>query len=93
MPEYIIHAIDWQGIALSVGYARDWHGMGTAHIEVRSPSPIPITDTGYRSHFLHPEHVEDAGGPVAYVMAWLDVAADSPAWIAAQARTRQLTLF
>lgn len=91
--EHAVTQADWQGITLLVGYCPSWLGMGTAHIEVRSPCPIPITETGYRSHFLHPSHVEMAGGPVAYVLHWLEQEADAPAWRAAQAKARQLSLF
>ena len=42
--------------------------------------PLPITETGYRSHFPHPADVEHLGGPVAYVEAWLDAMAQSKAW-------------
>lgn len=41
---------------------------------------IPITETGYRSHFLPDGNVEEHGGPEAYVLAWLDHEADSAAW-------------
>lgn len=41
---------------------------------------IPITETGYRSHFLPDGIVEDHGGPEAYVLALLDHEADSDAW-------------
>ena len=41
-----------------------------------SPAPsgavLPITETGYRSHFLAATEVIAAGGPVRYVLAWLD---------------------
>jgi uncharacterized membrane-anchored protein len=43
-------------------------------------APLPITDTGYRSHFLLAGIVEEAGGPAAYVRCWLDEAARHPRW-------------
>jgi hypothetical protein len=54
---------------------------------------IPVTDTGYRSHFLAPGVAERAGGPVAYVKAWLDEAAKCPAWQRKDFQSRQLSLF
>jgi len=54
---------------------------------------LPVTETGYRSHFVPREEVEALGGPVAYARAWLDHAARSPAWAAHMAASRQLSLF
>jgi hypothetical protein len=34
-----------------------------------------------------------AGGPVAYALAWIEDAAQDPAWIALQAQRRQGVLF
>jgi hypothetical protein len=54
---------------------------------------LPFTQTGYRSHFLHPDEVEAEGGPAAYVTAWLNAAAKERDWKAVQAATQQLDLF
>lgn len=96
--------LEWQGITVGVSYEPDWLGSGArgsifpiAHLEIRSIRPekavLPMTETGYRSHFLGQGIVEDAGGPGTYVRAWLDHAAKSPAWRKQQAATRQLDLF
>ncbi|MDV6333157.1 hypothetical protein [Asticcacaulis sp. 201] len=91
--------IDWQGITLSVSYEADYlnisrhSGFATAHLQVQAPVPLPFTETGYRSHFLPAEEVDELGGPVAYVLAWLDEAAQSPAWRKQQEAARQLSLF
>jgi hypothetical protein len=37
--------------------------------------------------------VTEIGGPVAFVLAWLDHEAEDAAWKAQQAAARQLTLF
>src|SRR5208282_1849406 len=59
-------------------------GEDLAHLEVRSihpqDAPLPITETGYRSHFIAASAVGAAGGPAAYVDAWLTAEGDSPAW-------------
>ena len=44
----------------------------------------PITKTGHCSHFIHPSIIEDAGGPVAYVLAWIKRAAYAPHWLKIQ---------
>jgi hypothetical protein len=88
--------LDWQGLALSVEFERDWLGdVGMSHIAVRSPDrqPLPITETGYRSMFVSTIILDEWGGPLPYVQAALDAEAKGPAWIAAQAKRRQLTLF
>ena len=94
----------WRGITIDVVFEADWLGSGargsafaSAHLQMyaRDPegTPLPVTETGYRSHFVACGAVEAAGGPVAYVTAWLDQAAKNRAWRQAEARGRQLDLF
>lgn len=96
--------MEWQGISLEITYEPNWLNMsgrdpslGYAHLEVRSISPerarLPITETGYRSHFLHVEEIDDVGGPVAYVTAWLCDMATSREWLEHEQCSRQLSLF
>lgn len=91
------HRLTWQGIALSITYEPGWLGMSIAHLEVRAErperAPLPITETGYRSHFIDPRHIEAAGGPEAFVTAWLDVEAQTPAWQRHLDQSRQGSLF
>lgn len=88
--------IDWHGVTLSVKCSPEKYGLNVHHLEVHVLEPkgarLPITDTGYRSHFFS-DHVEDYGGPVAYVKAWLDEAAGEPDWIRHAEIERQLKLF
>lgn len=89
---------DWQGIALSISYETRWldlESANVAHLQIKSVSRerLPITETGYRSHFLAPEEVADAGGPVAYALAWLDHMAQSKEWKAYAQAAQQLSLF
>ncbi len=90
-------AIDWQGIALSVSYEAEWFGTGgcIAHLQVETTqrTPLPITRTGYRSHFVPLGEVEAAGGPVAYVCAWLEEEASSEEWRSHMEAARQGSLF
>ena len=89
--------IVWQGIALSISYCPSWspsyreiYGHDMAHIEVRCDDrPLPITETGYRSHFIRRPIVEEQGGVEAFVRKWLDEAATETGWT----RQYQLTLF
>ena len=69
-----------------------------AHLEVRSIRPeharLPITETGYRSHFHQPGIIEaDGGDVVAQVIAWLDDEAAKPEWRRYIEASRQGELF
>lgn len=91
---YCIHAITWEGIALQVRWCPSWHNI-IGHLEIQSDNNVflPITETGYRSHFIHAEHVEAEGGPVAYALAWLQHEASKPEWQTQKDALRQLSLF
>ena len=97
--QYTDHHIDWQDITLLVKWCPIWNGENAiyqiAHLEIHAANkaPLPITGTGYRSHFICREAVEALGGPVAYARAWLDEAATSPEWTAKMQASRQLSLF
>jgi hypothetical protein len=45
---------------------------------------LPITETGYRSHFIVRGYVSHHGGAVAFVTAWLDHEAERTGWSNAQ---------
>lgn len=92
--------LTWNCIDIEISYEPERHVMPdlrVAHLEVRSvaPSraPLPITETGYRSHFCDPDDIERRGGPLAFVEAWLEAEACSPTWRAADMARRQLELF
>ena len=86
----------WRGIELTIRHCANWCTMvGMDHIEVISAErlPLPITETGYKSHFVPPEQIAEIGTPVEYVMAWLDHAGDSAEWKKVEFEARQLSLF
>ena len=94
------YQMDWEGIPLLIHYRPDWLNtsrseLDVAHVEVESEGRValPITETGYRSHFTSGASVEAEGGILAYVRAWLDHEARSPAWREHCAQERQLSLF
>lgn len=91
------HTIQWQGMAVSIRHVANWSGTGFDHIEVRSitpeRAPLPITETGYRSHFLHGEDLASHGGAVAFVTQWLDHEARGAAWKEHLRSAAQLSLF
>jgi hypothetical protein len=84
-------------IKVRITHARDYLSSGTDHIEVESlapkKAPLPITETGYRSHFMPALELVNAGGPVTFVSAWLEREAAGKAWRAKAAAAAQADLF
>ena len=100
----LIETLVWDGVTVEVRYDPDWSSLSKlgadrqiAHIELQvlepMGAPLPVTETGYRSHFLPPEEVNVAGGPLAYVRRWLGEEERKPAWRRADMARRQLDLF
>tara|TARA_R110000787_G_scaffold16622_17_gene50519 strand:- start:13148 stop:13456 length:309 start_codon:yes stop_codon:yes gene_type:complete len=85
----------WRGIDLTITHKRNWCCGELDHIELRSAgnAPLPVTETGYKSHFLHPDCLTDYSDAASYVMAWLDHAANCKTWTRKEGATRQLSLF
>jgi len=98
-----IETLQWEGITIEVSYEAEWLGfrrgsdMAVAHLQVRSVvperAPLPITETGYRSHFVHPDEMDRLDGPLAYVEAWLCEMARTCEWLKHVANAEQLSLF
>lgn len=96
--------IVWQGIQIAVSYEANWLNMGeapgrcdVAHLQVETLAPegarLPITETGYRSHFTSSATIDAFGGPAAFVEAWLEEESQRPQWRLWQDQSRQMTLF
>ncbi|MGX5774989.1 hypothetical protein ACWKW0_09380 [Methylorubrum zatmanii] len=79
-------------MAISIRHVASW-AAGFDHLEIRTiepeRAPLPITETGYRSHFLHGSELKEHGGALPFVLAWLEHAARTQAW----QTSRQLSLF
>ena len=99
--DYAIIHKNWNGIEIEIRWNADYvsfdDGGTMAHLEIESispaRSPLPISETGYRSHFIHTQEVDGFGGPEAYVEAWIGELSRSRAWREAQLSARQLALF
>ncbi len=82
---------------IEVMHSSNWYDCNIDYLEIQSLNPkiapIPITDTGFKSHFLNEKHIIKAGGAVAFVEAWLETEAQSPTWKSAEPNARQLSLF
>jgi hypothetical protein len=91
------YRLTWQGIEIEARYTPLKWGV-IAHLEIRSVrperAPLPVTSTGYRSHFHQPGTIEAHGGDVAaQVIAWLDEAGAKADWLAYVDARRQGELF
>lgn len=95
--------IEWHGITIEINYEPDWspaytgtYGTPLAHLQIRSLDPecaaLPITETGYLSHFIPASDINEYGGLIAFVRDALDEAAENPAWKQAHEQARQLIL-
>ena len=87
----------WRGIGIEATFTPNLWGV-TDHLEIRSikpdGAPLPITATGYRSHYHQPGTIEEHGGDVvAQVVAWLDEEGAKPEWLNYDKATRQGELF
>jgi len=87
--QYSKQLITWQGIDLEIRYNLSYCAVlegnqAMAHIEVMvlqpEKHPLPITETGYKSHFIHRAIVEEFGGAIEFVLAWLDHESEKPVW-------------
>ena len=93
--------LDWNGFTIEIRYEPNWlnisAGVDTAHLEIETiipeRAPLPITDTGYRSHFTTPEIVAAYGGPVSFVEWWLETESQAPDWRREQQERQQLSMF
>lgn len=96
---YQTYRLTWRGIEIEARYDPDWGADNIAHLEIESINPnrsrLPMTNTGYRSHF-HPIgfiEAEHGGDVVTAVINWLDNEAASKAWKKYVEESQQLTLF
>lgn len=94
--------MDWNGISIDIRWEPNWlnltsSGWDTGHLEIESiapeRAPLPITETGYRSHFTAPDTVAAYGGPVGYVEVWLETESQAPDWRNHETAQRQFSLF
>ena len=90
------YRIRWRDWTLTIKATPDYLAEGQTHLEVivdkPAGAPIPLTETGYRSHFMPTELLADNGGAVAFVTAWLEREAKSKAWSRTEAQWRQLEM-
>jgi hypothetical protein len=91
------HKLVWRDMTCRVKHTQNYLSPGWTHIEITvitpKGAPLPISGTGYRSHFLDEELLAAAGGPVAFFQRWIEQEATTKAWAKAEFKWRQLELF
>lgn len=93
MDKAITGTINWRSIEIDTSCRLDYPIDGYCHIEIKCRERLPITETGYRSHFIQMAELDDYEGHIAYVIAWLDHAAHSQVWRQYVESRRQGDLF
>lgn len=97
VPRKTTERFTWRGIEMTATHTPNYISTGWSHLELRvvkpKGMPVPITDTGYLSHFLAEDDLNAAGGAVSFFTAWLEREANSKAYAKALTRWRQLDLF
>ena len=103
-PNVMISQLTWSGISIEIEYTPSFsdifekiYGYKLAHIVIKTvdpdKSPLPITKSGYLSHFCPSHFVDNEGSPNDFVIAWLEESAKSYQWINYEAEARQGQLF
>lgn len=79
------HIITWRSVEIEVTFTPEKFGM-VDHIELhtKNKTPLPVTETGYRSHFMNKGTVVHHGGAVTFVTTWLDHETEREGWGNAQ---------
>ncbi|UWR13357.1 hypothetical protein [Sulfitobacter mediterraneus] len=85
--------LTWQDIPIAISVDAEWLGGDMVHLEFRASEPLPITSTGYRSHFMARSAWEEIDDLAVHVLAWLDEKAQSKAWQNHRDARRQPSLF
>ncbi len=93
-----IYRLTWQNIEVEIRYKPRDMGNIVAHLEIETTNPpraqLPMTETGYRSHFHAIGTIEAYGGDVVqFVADWLDEEAKSKKWLKYIENMRQDELF
>ena len=91
--EPILHQIKWQGIAITITHRKGWPINDFNHIEVKADQRLPMTETGYKSHFMPNEALAEYDGVIDFVTQWLEATCQSKEWLAHVESLRQPSLF
>ncbi len=87
----------WQHVIFRVRHTPNYIITGTDHLEliVIAPKrePLPITATGYLSHFVVDKSIRNAKAGLVFFLDWIEREAQTRVWQKADNKRRQLDLF
>lgn len=87
----------WRDVTCRVRHTPDYLFAGSDHVEITVLSPkgalLPITETGYLSHFIDSAELRVAGGAVRFMLDWIDREALTKRFRTADFKSRQFRLF
>ena len=83
----------WQGITIHVSCLQGWPIETFCHVELRCDQRLPITETGYKSHFMPLEQLDEFESSEVFVRGWLDHASRTSEWRNYVEASRQGNLF
>jgi len=83
----------WEGIEVTLSHTEPAYSAPWHHLEVKATERLPITETGYKSHFIHPKELAFWESPEAFLLDWLNETAKDPSWRVYRQQSRQLSLF
>ena len=75
------HSIEWQGRPIRISYHPNYFD-GMAHVEIYSGDKVllPITETGYKSHFFATDNPPSMEEIIPMIVDWLNREARSKKW-------------
>lgn len=98
--EKITYEITWQNRKIKIHYTPDAvptyrkiYGTAMCHVGIECDEPLPITSTGYRSHYIQADALEHYGGAVQMVTDWLVEESEKDDWKKFEISRLQLSLF
>lgn len=86
--------IIWQGRNIHLSYCPEYF-KDIAHLEIRAEDgePLPITETGYKSHFFMTQCPPCLQDIISFVIDWMNEEAKSKCWQEYCESSKQLSLF
>ena len=86
-------SLNWEGIKIAVSHKANWLNTDYDHIELRADEKLPVTETGYQSHFIASAELALFNNLEDFVRQWMDEAATSNEWQKHLTDSQQLSLF
>tara|TARA_B100000745_G_scaffold248580_1_gene170618 strand:+ start:3557 stop:3844 length:288 start_codon:yes stop_codon:yes gene_type:complete len=86
-------SVIWRDVPIEITFTRHVFGQNFDHVELRAPQPLPVTQTGYRSHFMPHDPDLDLDRLKTWVIAWLDEKSQDKSWRDWVQRSKQGDLF